>query len=302
MTDETRRRQGVGVLALGGVLFGTTFLLVQGAVDRVAVPSFLAARFLLAGLVMVPLARRRPRSAGEIRDGAIAGACLVVGYLAQTAGLRHTTAATSAFITYLLVVIVPFISMVRTRRAPGREVIAGVGLAVAGLVALSGGPSGFGEGEQLTLVAAVAFAVHIVVLGEVAERHDPVRLTMWQVLTVGLVCLPPGLAAPGGLNFPAGVWAAVVFCGVMATAVAFWCMAWAQRFVPESQAALVLLLEPVSAAVLGELTGTHLGVRRLAGAALMLAGVVVTELMGARSAALPTELAVAHPPDGDSGD
>ena len=105
---------------------------------------------------------------------------------------------------------------------------------------------------------------------------------MWQALTVGL--LLPGARVPsprGGYSFDAEVWLAAAFCGVGATAAAFWCMTWAQRVVPESQAAIILLLEPVSAAVLGALAGEALGLsRRASGAALILASVLVAELAG----------------------
>lgn len=291
------RARGVAALALAGFLFGTTFLVVQDAIERADVMPFLAVRFLIAAAVLWPLARRRPATPGERRHGVTAGGCLLVGYLLQTVGLRTTTAAVSAFITYLLVVLVPVIGVVRTRRRPATNVVVGVALAVAGLACLSGGTAGVGRGEVLTMGAALAFAVHIVVLGEVSGRHDPVRLTFWQVLTVGAACLVPGAATEGGYGFDAGVWAAAAFCGVAATALAFWCMTWGQRVVPESQAAIILLLEPVSAGVLGELAGDHLGPAGLAGAALILAAVVVAELAGPRPPAVGAELAVVPPPD-----
>jgi drug/metabolite transporter (DMT)-like permease len=290
------RARGVAALALAGFLFGSTFLVVQGAIERADVLPFLAVRFLIAAAVLWPLARRRPATPGELRHGLVAGGCLLVGYVLQTAGLRTTTAATSAFITYLLVVLVPVIGVVRTRRPPPLNVVVGVVLAVAGLAFLSGGVAGLGRGEVLTMGAALAFAVHIVVLGEVAGRHDPIRFTFWQVLTVGAVCLVPGAATEGGYGFDAGVWVAAAFCGVAATALAFWCMTWGQRVVPESQAAIILLLEPVSAGVLGELVGDHLGPAGLAGAALILAAVVVAELAGPRPPAVGAELALV-PPD-----
>ena len=207
-----------------------------------------------------------------------------------------TTSATSAFITYLLVVLVPVIGVVRTGRRPAPNVVLGVVLAVAGLAFLSGGVDGLGRGEVLTMGAALAFAVHIVVLGEVSGRHDPIRFTFWQVLTVGMACLLPGAATEGGYGFDVGVWAAAAFCGVAATALAFWCMTWGQRVVPESQAAIILLLEPVSAGILGEVVGDHLGPAGLAGAVLILAAVVVAELAGPRPPAVGAELAVV-PPD-----
>ena len=123
---------------------------------------------------------------------------------------------------------------------------------------LSGGVDGFGTGELLTLGCALAFALHIVVLGRTAPRHDPIRLTFWQLLTVGAACLVPGLFT-GGYGFGPSVWLAAAFCGVGATAVAFLCMVWAQRVVTEARAAILLVLEPVFAGVLGYLSGERLG-------------------------------------------
>lgn len=289
------RARGRWVLALSGFLFGSTFLVVQGAVDRAAVLPFLAVRFLIGTAVLWPLARRNPSTPHEVRHGVLAGLTLLGGFLLQTTGLRSTTSATSAFITYLLVVIVPLIGVVRTRKAPPVNVLLGVVLAVAGLYLLSGGIDGIGTGELLTVGGAFFFALHIVVLGEVAERHDPIRLTMWQALTVAVCCFFPGFFAPGGYSFDAGVWFAAAFCGVGATAAAFWCMTWAQRVVPESQAAIILLLEPVSAAVLGALAGEALGMAGAVGAVLILASVLVAELAGGgHPAAVGAELVLVH--------
>lgn len=289
------RRRGVAALAAAGFLFGSTFLVVQDAIERVAVAPFLTVRFLVAGAVLWPLARRRPSSHGEIRHGVAAGSCLLAGFLLQTVGLRDTTSGTSAFITYLLVVLVPLIVAVRTRRPPTLAVAAGVVAAVAGLALLSGGVSGLGRGEVLTLGAAFAFALHMVVLGDVSVRHDPVRLALWQVLTVGAACLVPGAVAGGGYGFPTSAWLAAAFCGVGATALAFWLMTWGQRVVPQSQAALILLIEPVSAGVLGAVAGERLGVAGAFGAALILVAVVVAELGDRRPPALGAELAVPSP-------
>jgi drug/metabolite transporter (DMT)-like permease len=284
---------------VAGFLFGSTFLLVQGAVEEAGVLPFLAVRFIIGGAVLWPLARRQAPTRDELRHGVLAGLTLLAGFVLQTTGLRSTTSATSAFITYLLVVIVPLIGVVRTRRAPAVNVLIGVVLAVAGLYLLSGGISGIGWGEVLTVGAAFFFALHIVVLGEVSGHHDPIRLTMWQAFTVGVCCLVPGAFAPGGYAFGIDVWLAAAFCGVGATAVAFWCMTYAQRVVPESQAAIILLLEPVSAAVLGALAGEALGVSGAVGAALILASVLVAELAGrSHPAAVGAELVVLHVDDG----
>ena len=259
--------------------FGTTFVVVQDAVEEADVVPFLAARFLIAAALLAPIARRRrPGKPGEWRAGVMAGLALLAGYLLQTAGLQYTTSSVSAFITYLLVVFVPILSAIVLRRPPTLHTVVGIAVAVVGLFLLTGASGvGFGRGEVLTVGCALAFAVHILVLAEVAPSHDPLRLTTVQVLVVGGACLVPGFFT-GGYGFGAEAWVAALYTGLAATAIAFCLQTWAQQVVGPSRTALVLLLEPVFAAALGYLVGDRLGVGGVVGAALILAAVVMTEL------------------------
>jgi len=271
--------RGALALAGSGVLFASTFLVVQRAVEDAEPLPFLGARFLIAAAVLYPFVRRRPSSRDEVRLGIAVGAALSVSYLLQTTGLRHTETSTSAFITYLLVVIVPLIVAVVDRRRPEPRVALGVAVATAGLWLLSGGPGGgLGLGELLTLACAVGFAGHVVAVGRFAGRLDPVRFTFVQLLTVGVVCGVPGLFV-GGYRFGAVAWAGAAFTGVFATAVAFFGMVTGQRTVPPARAALILLIEPVCAGLLGVATGEELGWSGLAGALLILAAIGIVEVL-----------------------
>jgi drug/metabolite transporter (DMT)-like permease len=274
-------------LVVAAFFFGTTFLVVQDAVEVAAPVPFLAVRFLLGAAELWLLARRRPATPGELRHGVAAGVALTAGYVLQTIGLQHTSPATSAFLTYLLVVLVPLLAFVALGRRPHPSTLGGVVLAVAGLVLLTGGAGGgggFGRGEILTIGGAVAFAAHILILGETAGRHDPLRLAAVQLVTVGVACLVPSLVT-GGLALPASALAAAVVTGVFATALAFAGMVFAQRVVSPSRAALILLLEPVFAALLVWATGDAPTAGTVAGGGLILAAVVVAEVLPARALA-----------------
>lgn len=266
-------------VALAGVLFGTTFVVVKDAVEDVAVVPFLAVRFLVGALALAPRARRAPHEPGRFRAGILAGVALLAGYLFQTVGLQYTSASVSAFVTYLLVVIVPVLSAVVLRRRPEREVVLGVAVAFAGLVLLTGDAAGsisFDKGELLTLGCALAFAVHILVLAEVSPRYDTVALTTVQLAFVGLACLAPGLFL-GGYAFSADAWIAAAYTGVSVSALAFALQVWGQRVVGATRTSLLLMLEPVAAAALGYLTGEGLAVGAGFGAVLILTGVAVAE-------------------------
>jgi drug/metabolite transporter (DMT)-like permease len=286
--DRRTRRRADAALVVAAFFFGTTFLVVQDAVAHAEPLGFVAVRFLLGGLVLAVVARGRPRAPHELRHGAAAGVALLAGYVLQTVGLQYTTAATSAFLTYLLVVVVPVVGWVALGRRPHPLAAAGCALAVAGLALLTGGAGvGVGRGELLTIGCAVGFAVHILVLGEVAGRHDAVRLTCVQLLVVGGACAVPA-AVTGGLALPGEAVAAAAFTGVFATALAFLAMVAAQRVVSPTRAALVLLLEPVFAALLGWATGDPLTAGTVAGGALIVAAVVVAEVLPATLAARRT--------------
>ncbi len=278
-----RARGGDVALVVAAVCFGTTFVVVQRAVARVEPVPFLAVRFLIGAAVLLPIAHRRPRTAGEVRDGVAAGVALLTGYLLQTIGLQYTSSATSAFITYLLVVFVPVLALVLLRRRPHPVTIAGIAVAVAGLVLLtdpggSGATTGFGRGEILTLGCALAFAAHVVILGETAHRHDPYRLATVQLVVVGGACALPGLWF-GGYRFPAIALVAAAATAVLATAVAFVLQVTGQRTVPPARAALLLLIEPVFAGVIASVRGEALQRAQLVGAGLILAAVLISETL-----------------------
>jgi drug/metabolite transporter (DMT)-like permease len=290
---SARARSGDLALVVAALCFGGTFVIVQSAIESVEPVPFLAARFLLGAAFLWPVAWRRPAHPGEWRDGALAGAALVVGYLFQTIGLQYTSSATSAFITYLLVVFVPLLSFVVYRRRPHPITLVGILVAVVGLVLLtdpSGTGQGFGKGELLTLGCAVAFAAHVIILGQAAGRQDAVRLAAIQITVVGVTLLLPGFAMGGYGDLRGAPLAAAAATALMATAVAFLLQVTGQQTVPPARAAILLLIEPVFAAVIAGARGEGLDATQLLGAALILVAVVLSEVLPAL---------LEHPPPGD---
>lgn len=258
------------------MLFGTTFVVVKDAVADVQPVPFLAARFLLGGLVTVPLAVRQRGRPGELRAGFLCGLALLAGYVFQTVGLQYTTASVSAFITYLLVVMVPVIAAAVLRRPPTTPTIVGVALGTAGLFLLTGKGLALGRGELLTLGCAVWFAVHIVLLAEFAPRFDVFRLNTVQLLVTGGACVVPGFFL-GGYDFTARAWVAAVYTAVAVSALALGLQLWGQRRVGPTRTSLLLMIEPVAAAILGYLMGERLGARGVLGALIILTGIAVAE-------------------------
>jgi drug/metabolite transporter (DMT)-like permease len=271
-------------LVVSAFVFGTTFVVVKDAIDDVDPLPFLAVRFLVGAAVLGLASIGRPGSPHELRHGVVAGLALWCGYALQTFGLQHTDPATSAFLTYMLVVIVPVMGFVVLRRRLHPATLAGIAIAVVGLVLLTGGAAaGLGLGELLTIGCAFGFAAHIVVVAQTATRHDPVRFTAFQLATVAVVSLAAGsVDDPTAVAFGGAPLVAAAFTGIFATALGFLAMVWAQRTVGPSRTALVLLLEPVFAAALSWARGDPLTWATAAGGALILLGVLVAEVLPQR--------------------
>lgn len=279
-----RNHHTLATLALVAVtaVWGGTFVVVQEAVERMPVLPFLFWRFALAGAVLALL---RPRAILALtpdkrRHGVLLGLLLGAGYTFQTFGLLHTSATVSGFITGMFVVFTPLIGWLVLREPVAPPVWLAVGLATVGLglISLNGFVIGFGE--LLTLGCAAMFAGHIVGLGRWSTASDAYGLTVLQLGVVALVCL---LTTPlqGGLALPpdAGVWAAIVFLALAATALAFLAQTWAQTHMSAPRAAIVLTLEPVFAGIFGvTIGGDDLTGRILAGGACIVTAMYVVEL------------------------
>lgn len=256
-------------LVLAAVAWGLSFVVTRGAVTSYPVVGFLFLRFALGGLVLgaaaflTPASRRKWKSApkGMLL---ILGAVLAIAYLAQTVGLELGAApGVAAALTSLVVVITPAFEWAFRGKAPDVRLVAGAILAVSGsllvcltvpLASATGHPDA-AVGMGLELVAAAAFSLQVVLVGRVGQRVPAIALGAWQLLALAAVL---ALAVPfsGGLRVPsAAVLAAIVFCGLAASAFAFAVQAAAQQHISASMSAMIMAIEPGIALVGGAVVG-----------------------------------------------
>ncbi len=287
-------------------IWGSTFVVVKEAVDRVPVFVFNTWRFAIAALVLGVLVRRELRalSRGDLVRGVLLGIALWAGYAFQTFGLTLTTAAKAGFITGMFVVFTPILQALLVRTRPAASALAAVLLAMVGLGLLSlEGSLVPALGDLLVLGCAFAFALHIVGLGAWSPGRSAAALATVQ-LGVSAVLHGLGGLVESGLTgtsldwMPSGgfVWISILFTAVLASAVAFTVQTAAQAVLPPTRAAVILTTEPVFAwltAWLGVplllwlgMTGLEqetFGLRDGAGAALVFLGMLVAELRATES-------------------
>jgi drug/metabolite transporter (DMT)-like permease len=256
---------------------------------RLPVPDYLACRFLAAAAFLVVV---RPRALGALDRstvvrGATLGALYALGQLLQFVGLQSTAPTVSAFVVSMYVVLTPVVAAVVHRRRPGGVGAAATMLATAGLAVLALRGWSFGGGETLILVASLVYAVHILALGTWSDAATAYSLTFVQLLTMGLLLLVA--AAPGGVAVPAPHdWPTFLYLALLAGGAALLVQTRAQAHLPPATVAVILVLEPVWAAVFGRLLWHEaLDGRTVLGGALVVAAMLLVVAGGAARPVAP---------------
>jgi drug/metabolite transporter (DMT)-like permease len=280
-------------------IWGATFFMIKDATQNFPVLGFLALRFLLITVIMLPLVipLRRFPTRQEWKWGILAGFPLMLGYVMQTFAMRTIGSGRTGFITGMYVVIVPFLALILLRHRITRRVGIGTLLALVGLLILGYAPGG-DTGDLLAIFCAVSYALQIIVVGQFSKALDWRFMTILQLGCVGVcsLILLPILAATRGCDlapclvlrpfadpYPTTISSNVIFAalftGILASGVGFSVQIWAQKILSPSEAALIYAMESPFAALFGWLfLHEVLTLEALVGGALILTGVIITSV------------------------
>lgn len=292
-----KQLKGSILLLLCAMIWGAAFVAQSEGMQYVGPYTMGAARFFLAGLVLLPViavldkkgwSQNRPRTREQKKKqwtaGLICGVLLFAATTLQQFGLLQTTVGKSGFVTALYLIFVPVVGVFSGKRA-GAKVWICAAVAVVGMYLLCVG-AGFSvnRGDLLTLGCAVLFTLHICYVGAVAPQVDGVRLSCVQFF----VCA--ALSAVGMLLTERPDWASIfacwlpiVYAGVFSGGVAYTFQIIGERDVQPAVASLLMSLESVFAALFGWiLIGQRLSPRELLGCAVMFAAIVLSQLQERR--------------------
>jgi len=269
------------VLAFITLIWGFTFLVIKIGLAHGGALALVGLRFAMGAALLTLITRPSWPTAREWRAGFLIGASIFACYGLQAQGLTSIASSRSAFFTALYVPMVPLLQFVFFRKRPGRIALAGILLAFGGLVLLSH-PKGLSLhlslGDLLTIACALACAIEILLLGRYAPRCNPSRLAVVQMSMVAVFSLSASLitgAEPPWAYPP--FWFATGALGA-ATGLIIFGQAWGQARVPALRATVIYAMEPVWAGAVGAVAGDPMDTATLAGAGMILAGILAETL------------------------
>lgn len=277
------------MLLMAAAIWGLGFVAQRLGMDHMGPYTFNGLRFLLGAASLLPLLwwlkSRQPSGQSDDRrllltGGLLAGAVLFSAASLQQVGLLYTTAAKAGFITGLYIILVPVIGLA-LRHKTGTNTWVGALIAMAGLYYLSVTEDfTIGYGDLLQVAGALFWAIHLLVLDHYSSRVAPIRLASVQFLVCGLLSLAVAftIEMPTISGAVAG-WQALLYAGLVSVGVGYTLQVVGQRGAHPAHAAIILSLETVFAAIGGVLLlGEILDERAIVGCALMLAGMLISQV------------------------
>lgn len=231
------------------LIWGSSFVIMKHTVDAIPAHYLLALRFTMACLLLALLFRRRLKeiNGSYLKETALIGLCLFLAYSFQTTGLTGTTPGKNAFLTAVYCIIVPFLYWLvkKTPPSPGNLLAALFCLAGIGFVSLTENLS-IGRGDGRTLIGGFFFACHMVCVTVFSQKKDPLLITILQFAYFALFAWLTAFLTEGPLpEIERGAWGGLIYLSVACTALALFLQNFGQKYLPPSQAALLLSLESV---------------------------------------------------------
>lgn len=276
------------------VIWGFAFVAQRMGMDHVGPFTYNGVRFALGCLTLVPLLLVSRAASGSlaaparsrlfIMGGGALGMILYVAASLQQSALVYTTAGKAGFITGLYVVIVPLLGLFWKQR-PNPGTIMGAALAAAGLYLLSvSGSFDMGPGDFLVLVSAFFWSVQVLMVAWLSPRVNSLQLAFYQFAVCSVLCLISAFCfetiACSSLSAAA---VPILYGGVLSVGIAYTLQVVAQRHARPAHASILMSLETVFAALGGwMILDEALGTREMAGCALMLTGMVLSQVWGLR--------------------
>lgn len=270
-------------LIVVAIIWGSGFVATAMTLKAYTPYQSMAGRFLVGAIFLAIIFHKQLKNIqrSTIIKGIILGAILYIAFALQTVGLSYTTPSKNAFLTAVNVIAVPIICYVLFKQRLDRFEVIGAFLTIIGIGLLSVDFSGaINIGDVLSLLCAFAFAFHIIYTGKFVETEKPVSLTIIQFSSAAIIGFIVILVR-GEMHFSADLTPLVslIYLGVFSTGIAFFLQTYAQQFVSETKAAIILSTEAVwgmffSIIIIQEVVNLKMAI----GAAIIIVAILITEL------------------------
>jgi drug/metabolite transporter (DMT)-like permease len=296
LTAPSYRAWGIACALVGVLCFSFRPILIKlsYAAHPVSPNTLLFLRMALSLPFFLVIAwwLRNQQPALARRDWAAVAGLGFLGYYAASfldfLGLQYVGAGVGRLILFLYPTMVLSLAFLFFKKTPTRREFislvmsyAGIALVVSDQIGTSGEGKLFLLGVLLVFASALCYAVYLVASSQVVRRVGSMRFTAYSMAVATAPALVQFfvLEPASALDLPANVWVYAIILATVSTVLPLFLQAEALRRIGATEFALVGAVSPVSVAVMSAFgLGEPFGPRQMAGAALVIGGVLLVSL------------------------
>lgn len=275
------------LLLSAALIWGFAFVAQVVGMDTVGPFTFNGVRFVIGSLALLPFLYFHREEKSPVSTSIplwaaflMVGIPLFLGATLQQVGLQYTTASKASFLTANYLLMVPIAGLFLGQPLLRNHLIGAI-LAMMGVYFISITEDlTISYGDGLMLICAMAFTLQIHMLNYLTQRFSPVLLSAGQFMVTGLLNLllaflfeTPTLAGLQGAAWP------ILYTGILSTSVAYTLQAVGQKYMPPTEASMILSMEMVFGGISGILfLDESFTLRQTIGAIAMTCGVFLSQI------------------------
>lgn len=280
---NSKKWEGDFLMLITTIFWGGGSIFSKQLLAELDIFMVLALRFLSGFLVCFIVLNKRMKNIKKttIINSIVLGGLLFFSYLTMMFGVRITSASNSGFIMSLSVVFVPIILFIFENKTVCIREIVSIIITVAGVAFLCFQKNKiFNQGDFWTLVCAIIYAIHIIIMEKKVKEDNPVQLGTFQLLWVGIICLVLSIFY-GNIGVPVTTqgWFGLFYLGVLCTGCGFLFQSIAQTKTNSTHISLIYATLPAFVAVFARIVyGEMLSIKRILGIIIMILGIALMEV------------------------
>lgn len=275
------------LLLSAALIWGFAFVAQVVGMDTVGPFTFNGVRFVIGSLALLPFLYFHREEKSPVSTSIplwaaflMVGIPLFLGATLQQVGLQYTTASKASFLTANYLLMVPIAGLFLGQPLLRNHLIGAI-LAITGVYFISiTDDFSISLGDGLMLLCALAFTVQIHMLNYLTQRFSPVLLSAGQFMVTGVLNLilaflfeTPTLAGLQGAAWP------ILYTGILSTSVAYTLQAVGQKYMPPTEASMILSMEMVFGGLSGLLfLDESFTLRQTIGVIAMTSGVFLSQI------------------------
>ncbi|MCZ4274077.1 DMT family transporter [Maritalea porphyrae] len=281
------RATATALLIVATIIWGSAFIAQKSAMGSMEPFTFLAARYLLGGILILPLAiweSRRVNKPITKKGWQLIGLLIIAfffGSWLQQIGLLTASVTNTGFLTGFYVFFVPILMVVFTKAKLHNLIWVAAALAFSGLFLLSGGKiENFVIGDYYVFASSFFWAMYVFFLGTTAQTTQrPITVSAIIFLIGGSICAAGALGTETVTIEAIQIgWVEILYTGILSTAIGFTLHTVSQQHVPTANAALILSMESLFAAIgAAIILGERLSSNGYLGIVLIFSAIVLAE-------------------------